>query len=132
MAMRSTVHEHYGLGTVTVECSFAGNGSSAISAPAIRDGRSSVVSSVARSNTGIYTITFSEAMGQLICGTVGLELASVDDKVATAFNYNASTKVLTIWTYDLENAGASALADPAAGSRIHFRGTFQRTTSLQQ
>lgn len=121
--------QSFGLGTVAVACSFRGNGAAAITSPVIRDGVSSIVASVARTNAGIYTITFAQKMGRLVFGSTSLELAAADDKFVSGFNYDATgQKVITLWIRDVSGGG---LLDPAAGDRIGFFGVFSPRTDLR-
>lgn len=95
--------------------SFAPNGSSAISA-AGNKGRGFTV---ARTGTGTYTITLSEAWSQCDAAVASLQLATADDKFVTVGPIDMSAKTIVIYAWDISGG---ALADVAAdaNNRINF------------
>lgn len=129
MAQSSVVVEIYGIGTKLVSGSFRSNGAAAITSAVIRDGKSAIVASVARSAAGVYTVTFNKKLGK----DVYLANPSLAGTPAAATyggdaSYNNTTKVLTLRFWD----AAGAAKDPDAGVRIGFFGVFTENSSLQE
>lgn len=100
-------------GLKVIHCKIALDGSSA---PSILEGRGVTV---ARSNTGIYTITLQDAPGAefkgmqiSLCKASGTLNLKVDDG-----GFNASTNVATFYT-SLSSTGA--LADPPAAAATNY------------
>lgn len=117
----------FGLGTVDVACSFQSNDASAGSV--FRDGKSSIITSVAHTATGRYTITFARGLGRLVAGVAGVNQESPGDQVAANYVYtDAIPSTLEIRTYDISGA---ALADLATGARVSFIGTFSPRGDLR-
>ena len=95
--------------------SFAPNGASAISASSNKG----FGWSVARANTGVFTITLQDSYSALLSGQVQLQLASTDDKFAVLGEVDLSAKTVTIYVYDI-SGGASADLAANANNRINF------------
>lgn len=110
-------------GLVKIEGSFAPNGSSAL-AVASTYGKGFTV---ARTSAGLFTITLADKYAQLICATLGLQLASGAD----SFIQFGSIDVVTAKTVQIRNWDVSdaAVADIAANAnnRIHFSLTLRNT-----
>ena len=108
---------------VTVAGSFAPNGSSAIASSSLEG----VGFTVARTSTGLFTITFADAFPSLVATVPGLRLASAADLDLQFGTYNSSAKTLQIrvWDYSEE-----AVADIAANAnnRISFICVFKRVS----
>lgn len=85
--------------------------------------------SVARTSTGLFTITFDSKYYQVNSATAALQLATGDDKVAQIGAYTAPTATasgtLQIRVWDISGA---AVADVAANAnnRVNFSVTFQK------
>lgn len=85
-----------------------------------RDGRSSLVSSVASASTGIYEFTLSQKLPQMIAGVASIQAAdATPTDIVCDVGYNSTTGVVTVYT-----RAAAVLTDPEAGSRINFIGVF--------
>jgi hypothetical protein len=104
------------LGTVVINGSFAPNGSSAVSSAS----NSGNGWSVARTSTGLFTITLQDAYVAMLDAQLTLQLAAGDDKVlqlGAVDVVNAQTIQVRVW-----DISAAAVADIAANAsnRIHF------------
>lgn len=108
---------------VCIMGSFAPNGSSAVAASS-RKGRGWTV---ARTSTGLFTVTFTDKFNALLSATATLQLATPDDKAAQIGTWTASTKALQILVFD---ASAAAVADVAADAndRINFVAWFMNSS----
>jgi hypothetical protein len=106
-------------GEVRVSGSFAPNGSSALSATAVK-GKGFTVAYI---STGLYRITFADKYPTLISCRLGLQLTTGDDKVLQMGDYTAASKTLDIRCWDIS---AAAVADISANAnnRIHFDCVF--------
>lgn len=100
---------------VIIAGSFAPNGGSAID-PLSRTGPGW---SVARSNTGLYTVTLTDKYNALLSAQATLQLAVADDKFANIIAVNLAAKTIQIGVWDVSGA---ALTDVAAnaGNRVNF------------
>lgn len=109
--------------SITIEGSFAPNGSSAVSSSSVK-GKGF---SVARTAAGVFTITFQEKFNDMLVANATLQLATAADQFAQVGTYTAASKTLVINVWDVSGA---ALADVAADSnnRINFSATFKNTS----
>ena len=107
---------------IPVMGSFAPNGSSAVSASS-RLGKGW---SVARTSTGLFTITFSNVWQELDSFTCSLQLASADDKFLIPGVYTAASKTITITVWDISGAAATDVSADA-NNRIHFVAWFRNS-----
>jgi len=107
---------------VTIAGSFAPNGSSAVASASVK-GKGFTV---ARTGTGTFTVSFSDAFPKCISATASLQLASGDDKLVQvgAIDVAAKTMVLRVW--DISGA---AVADVAAdaNNRVNFNVVFSNS-----
>lgn len=110
-------------GLFYIKGSFAPNGSSAIDATQNRG----YGWTVARTSTGLFTITFDSVYPALRAFTANLQLASADDKFCQVGTYTAASKTLEIRVYDISG---TAVADVAAdaNNRINFCAVFDTMT----
>lgn len=121
----------FGLGTVEVACSFE---TDTTNAPVnIRDGKSSIVTSVARTAAGRYTVTFARGLGRLVAGTVGINAAAAGTSQAVSYVYtDAIPSTLEIRTFlDDATSGVPALADLPDTDRVSFIGVFSPRSDLR-
>lgn len=105
-----------GKGVKVIAGSFAPNGSSAVAATSVK-GKGF---SVARTSTGLFTITLQDAYTALLSMTASLQLASGDDKFVQIGSVDVvSAKTLEIRVWDISGA---AVADVSANAnnRINF------------
>jgi hypothetical protein len=113
-----------GLGRVVVSGSFAPNGSSTLAATSVNGAGFSV----ARTSTGLFTITLNDSYPALIGAALGLQLASGDDKFLQfgSIDVNAKTVQIRVW-----DVSAAAVADIAANAnnRINFVLVFKNTSN---
>ena len=117
-----------GRSRVVVQGSFAPNGGSAVSAASNRG----VGWSVARTSTGLFTITFNGGYkyNQLDSFTCTLQQATGGDQFLQAGTYTAPTATadgtMTVRVWDVSGA---AVADVAAddNNRIHFVAVFRKS-----
>lgn len=109
-----------GKNRVIVSGSFAPNGSSAISA-ASNKGKGWTV---ARTSTGLFTITLDSVYNQLDSAVASLQLATADDKFAQIGTVTLASKTIVITVWDISGA---AVADVAAdaNNRINFCFVFR-------
>jgi len=110
-------------GMVYIMGSFAPNGSSAVSAASNKGSGFTV----ARTSTGLFTITFESIYPGYRSFTASLQLASGDDKFCQIGAYVAASKTLQIRVWDVSGA---AVADVAAdaNNRINFCAVFDSMT----
>lgn len=80
------------MGRCTIMGSFAPNGSSAVSSASVK-GKGFTV---ARTSTGLFTITFNDKYNKLVAGTAHLQMASADGTKAQIGTYTAASKTLQI------------------------------------
>lgn len=108
---------------VCIAGSFAPNGSSAVSA-ASRKGRGFTV---ARTSTGLFTVTFTDKFAALLSATASLQQATAGDQTILVGTWTASTKALILTVWDIS---AAAVADVAAdaNNRINFVAWFQNSS----
>jgi hypothetical protein len=114
-------------GEVVISGSFAPNGSSAVDAASNRG----TGFSVARTSTGLFTVTLQDSFLALNKGDAHLQLASGDDKIAQLGSIDVVTaKTVQIRVWDISGA---AVADVAAdeNNRIHFELRLRNTTITQ-
>lgn len=126
MGLRNTTDlEHLTPDIVVISGSFAPNGSSAVSATS----RLGVGWSVVRTNTGVFTVTFTDKWARLVYASAHLRLATAADQHAMLGAYVAASKTLVINIWDISGA---AVADIAANADnvINFECHFQRSTLL--
>ena len=117
----------FGLGTVLVAVSCQTNETDP--GDALRDGKSSILASVAHTATGRYTFTFTRGLGRLVAGAPGLNQAVAGDQVPCNYVYtDAIPSTLEIRTYDVSGA---ALADVADLARLSFMGIFSPRSDLR-
>ena len=104
-----------GKGIKVIAGSFAPNGSSALSAAAVK-GKGFTV---AYTSTGLYTLTLQDKYVDLISAVCQVQLAAGDDKYLQVGSYSAANKTLEIRCWD---ASGAAVADIAANAnnRINF------------
>ncbi len=110
-------------GLVIIAGSFAPNDSSAISA----DSRQGTGWSVARSNTGLYTVTFSDKYAALVSFGCWLQLATPAAQVLCAGVYTAASKTITITNF---TSGSAADIAADANNRIHFAALFRNSEAV--
>lgn len=113
-----------GLHQLNVNVSFV----AAATPSTIRDGKSSIVSTVVKTATGHYTITLSELLGNQVSGVACIE--SVDDTptdITCQWRYIKASKQIKIYTLT-----GAVLTDPEASARINFRGTFWNRADVQE
>lgn len=104
------------VGVVVLAGSFAPNGASAVSS-ASNQGNGW---SVARTSTGLFTITLQDSYVSLLSATATLQLATADDKMVQIGSCDVtSAKTIEIRVWDISGA---AVADVAAdaNNRINF------------
>ena len=82
---------------------------------------------VARTNTGEFTIAWDKYYPELESFTGSLQLATKSDQflVCGAVDLTAKTAVMTVW--DISGAAAADVA-AAANNRVNFRLAFKNTT----
>lgn len=105
-----------GKGVKVINGSFAPNGSSAVSSSSVK-GKGF---SVARTSTGLFTITLQDKYVALLAGECSLQLNSADDKFVQFGAIDVSSAgTVQIRVWDISGA---AVADISANSnnRIHF------------
>ncbi len=96
--------------------SFAPNGSSALDATA----RKGLGWTVARTSTGLFTITFSDTFADLVAFECSLQLASAGDQyLQMGTLVNTATPVVQIRVWDISSAAVADIA-ANANNRIHF------------
>jgi len=110
-------------GLVVIAGSFAPNGSSAISA-ASNEG---LGWSVARTNTGLYTITFSDKYAALVSFDLTLQMNTPAAQVLCAGAFSQSGKTITITNF---TSGSAADIAANANNRIHFTACFRNSDAL--
>ncbi len=96
--------------------SFAPNSTSAVDATS----RKGLGWSVARTSTGLFTITFSDTFSDLVAFEAQLQLVTADDKyLQIGTLVNTATPIVQIRVMDISGA---AVADVTANAnnRIHF------------
>lgn len=104
--------------TVTINGSFAPNGSSAVSASS----REGCGFTVARTSAGLFTVTLSDRYTALVSATSTLQLTTGDDKVAQVAAVSvgpSATNTVAIRVWDISGAAETDVA-AAAGNRINF------------
>lgn len=93
-----------------------------------RDGRSSLVSSVASSNAGVYEFTLSQKFPQMIAGVASVQNADGSPADRTCqVGYNATTGVVTVYVLS-----AATPTDPEANDRINFIGVFHEKSGTTE
>ena len=114
----SALHRGY----VTVAGSFAPNGVSAVAAGS----NEGVGFSVARTSTGLFTITFDRIYPELVGAMATLQLHTAADKFVQVGDYVKASKTIQIRVWDVSD---TAVADVAvsAYNRINFCFTFKYT-----
>lgn len=102
--------------------SFAPNGSSAVAATGVK-GKGFTV---ARTSTGLFTITLLDKFYELLDFQHSLQLAAADDKITQGGAVSLSAKTVQVRVWDISGA---AVADVAAdaGNRINFCLAFRNT-----
>lgn len=114
-------------GEIVISGSFAPNGASAVDNTA----NAGVGWTVARTSTGLFTITLQDAYLALNSATAQLQLAAADDKaVQIGVADVASAKTVQIRVYDTSGAGVADVA-ANANNRIHFQLRLRNTTVTQ-
>ena len=114
-----------GKGVKVIAGSFAPNGGSAVDADSIK-GKGF---SVARTSTGLFTITLQDAYTALLAGNATLQLTAADDKFVQIGAVDVvSAKTIQIRVWDISGA-AVADVSAAAGNRINFE-LFLSNSSL--
>lgn len=107
-------------GVVVIAGSFAPNGSSAVAASSVK-GRGFTV---ARSNTGLFVVTFTDKWKELLSATGGIQLASAGDQVLQFGDYDASASTIEIRVWDISGPGVADIAADT-NNRINFCFVFQ-------
>lgn len=113
-----------GKGVKVIAGSFAPNGSSAVSAASVKG----IGFTVARTGTGQFTITLSDAYVDYLSITASLALSAGDDKflqLGAVDVVTAKTIVVNVW--DVSGAAATDVAANAA-NRIHFVAWLKNST----
>ena len=103
------------VGRADISGSFAPNGSSALASSGVR-GKGFTV---ARTSTGLFTITLADQYAKLVSATAGLQLATGDDKVLQFGTYVAASRTLELRVWDVSGAAVADIAADA-NNRIHF------------
>ena len=106
---------------VLVAGSFCPNGNSAVASSSVRGSGFSV----ARSDTGTFTVTFTDAYPELVAMVPGLQLNSADDKDLQFGAYSSTNKTLVIRVWDYSGTGAADI-DANANNRISFVCVFRK------
>jgi len=105
-----------GKGVKVIAGSFAPNGSSAVASTSNK-GKGF---SVARTSTGLFTITLQDAYTALLAASANLQLTTGDDKFVQIGAIDVvSAKTIQIRVWDISGA-AVADVSAAAGNRINF------------
>ena len=112
----------YLLGQVSVGGSFAPNAGSAIVASSNR-GKGW---SVARTGTGLFTVTFQDTFAKLISATATLQMATALDKFMTVGTYTAASKTLVLAAWDISD-GAPGDVAADANNRVNFHCIFSNS-----
>lgn len=121
MGQPAVFGQTFGIQTVDVACSLRRNNTTA---DRIRDGKSGVVTSVARSSAGIYTFTLAKKFTRMIAGVAQVNpVDATPTDVTCQCAYDESTGVVTVYC-----VAAAVLTDPEDLSRISFIGKFSVTT----
>lgn len=104
--------------------SFAPNGSSAVS----NASNKGLGWTVARTSTGLFTITFSDQFAALQSAICGLQLTTGDDQKAEIGVVSLANRTVQIRVWDIS---AAAVADIAAdaGNRINFHIVFRNSAA---
>ena len=124
---QATFQQSYGLGTVTLACSFRGNGGSAISSPVIRDGLAAMVDTVSRNAQGVYYVNLKQKLGRCVSLVAMLNGDSATTVYVQDAEYDDTNKRITIRIVD----AAGAAADPDAGVRFSVVGYFSPRSDLR-
>lgn len=93
--------------------SFPTNGSSA---PAAADVRSDCEATVARTTTGVYTITIHDKYLEIVSVGAHLQLDSPNGSVATVRSFSASSKTIVVHTVV---SGSAADVAANANNQVH-------------
>lgn len=120
------MNDDFGLidkGVVVVPGSFAPNGSSAVASSSVRG----YGFSVARTNAGIFTITFQDSFNAILSVDASLQLASADDKYVIVGEQDLSAKTIILYVWDV-SGGAVADVSANANNRINFVVYFKNST----
>lgn len=124
MGAPATFAQTYGLQTIGVRCSLRLNGTAA---DQIRDGKSGIVKSVARTAAGVFTFTLDRKLTRMIAGIAQVNAVdATPTDVTCQCAYNESTGVVTV--YCLTGA---VLTDPENLSRVSFVGEFSHRSDLK-
>ena len=111
-------------GVVIIAGSFAPNGSSAVSSASVL-GKGFTV---ARSNTGVFTITLTSKYARCLSATASLALSTPGDQVLQWGAIDvASAKTLVLNVWDISGAAVADISANAA-NRIHFCLVLQNST----
>lgn len=111
-----------GKGLVDVHGSFRPNSTSAVSS-AYNKGNGW---SVARTSTGLFSVTFDEDYYELVSVVVTLQLATGADQFCQVGTWTSATRVLQIRVWDVSGAAVADVASDA-DNKIHFVATFRDT-----
>lgn len=119
MPQASAVAPTFGIGTVWAAFSCRADDTLK------RDGRSSLVTSVASASTGIYVFTLSQKFPQMVAGVASITPAdATPTDIVCDVAYDSSAGTVTVYT-----RAAAVLTDPEAGSRINVICSFHEKTS---
>jgi hypothetical protein len=111
--------------TIVIAGSFAPNGSGTV-ASSSNKGKGW---SVARTSTGLFTITLADKFYELVSFTATLQLASADDKLAQCGTVDLSAKTAQIRIWD-KSAAAVADVSANANNRVNFALELRNTTRI--
>lgn len=80
-----------------------------------RDGKSSLVTSVASGGAGIFNFTLATKFPRIVSATCSIEAADASPTdIVCSWRYDASTGIFTVYC-----AAAAVLTAPEAGSRVN-------------
>lgn len=85
--------------------------------------------SVARTSTGLFTITLTDRFYECVSFTASLQLASGDDKLAQCGSVDLSAKTAQIRIWD-KSAAAVADVSADANNRVNFALELRNTTRI--
>lgn len=112
-------------GEVILCGSFAPNGASAVNAASTQG----IGFSVARTSTGLFTITLQDSYVALLSAEVSLQLASGDDKVLQLGSIDVVTaKTVQVRVWDISGAAVADISADA-NNRIHFTLRLKNSTT---
>ena len=104
-----------GHGIVVIAGSFAPNGTGAVAATSNKG----MGWTVARTSTGLFTITFADEYVDMHSATATLQLATGSDKYIQIGTYTAASKTLEIRVWDESDAAVVDVAADA-NNRVNF------------